>query len=220
MLKKWRIIVNKISKMRQTTRNWIKKILDEATRIVLISWFFYLFLLCSISLLVKYDFILRYEAWVNAIRASSFFENFPQISAKPIAFQRNLFGKLSQNRPFFANRFSAKLASKIPAKFPRNRPFFPRICPWKSREIRLFFPRPTRSPDYHMTHLTPLAQSYRKWYWKLAYRMPGWTGWYALLEEAVQPCIRGSLAKQLLLKNKATVVAKTECQWCTQWNWV
>ena len=27
------------------------------------------------------------------------------------------------------NRFSAKLASKIPAKFPRNRPFFPRICP-------------------------------------------------------------------------------------------
>ena len=37
------------------------------------------------------------------------------------------------------NRFSAKLASKISAKFPWNRPFFPRICPWKSREIWLFF---------------------------------------------------------------------------------
>ena len=48
--------------------NMIKKILDEAARIVnvfLISWFFYLFLLCSISLLVKYAFILRYEAWEN-----------------------------------------------------------------------------------------------------------------------------------------------------------
>ena len=150
MLKKWRIVVNKISKVRQTTCNWIKKILDKATRIVnvlLISGFFYLFLLCSISLLVKYAFILRYEAWVNAIRASSFIENFPQISAKPIAFQQNLLGKLLRNRPFFTNRFSTKLASKIPAKFPRNRPIFPRICPWKSREIWLFFPRPTRSPD-------------------------------------------------------------------------
>ena len=58
MLKKWRIVVNRISKVRKTTCNWIKKILDEATRIVnvfLISWFFYLFLLCSISLLVMYQ---------------------------------------------------------------------------------------------------------------------------------------------------------------------
>ena len=130
MLKKWRIVINRISKARQITCSWIKKILDEATRIVnvfLISWFFY-FLLCSISLLVKYDFILRYGALVNAIRASSFIENFPQISAKPIAFQRNLLGKFSRNRPFYTNRFSAKLASKIPAKFPRN-----------SREIGRFF---------------------------------------------------------------------------------
>ena len=142
MLKKWRIVINRISKVRQTTCNWIKKILDEATRIVnvfLISWFFYLFLLCSISLLVKYDFILRYEAWVNAIRTSSCIENFPQISAKPIAFQRNLLGKLSRNRPFFTNRFSAKLASKIPAKFQRNRPFFREIVPENSAKFDLFF---------------------------------------------------------------------------------
>ena len=142
MLKKWRIVVNRISKVRQTTCSWIKKILDKATRrvnVFLISWFFYLFLICSISLPVKYDFILRYEAWINAIRTSSFIEKFPQISAKPIAFQRNLLRKLSWNRPFVTNRFSAKLASKIPAKFPRNRPFFPRICPWKSREFWLFF---------------------------------------------------------------------------------
>ena len=140
--KKWRIIVKRISKERQTTCNWIKKILDEATRIVnvfLISWFFYLFLLCSISLLVKYDFILWYEAWVNAIRTSSCIENFPQIRAKPIAFQRNLLGKLSRNLPFFTNHFSTKLASKIPARFLWNRPFFLQICPWKSREIWLFF---------------------------------------------------------------------------------
>ena len=77
---------------------------------------------------------------------SSFIESFPQISAKPVAFQQNLPRKLSRNRPFFTNCFSAKLASKIPAKFPRNRPFFPRICLWKSREIWLFFPQPTRSP--------------------------------------------------------------------------
>ena len=135
--------------MRQTTCNWIKKILDEATRIVyvfLISWFFYFFLFCSISLLVKYDFILRYEAWVNATKASSFIENFPQISAKSIAFQQNLLGNLLQNWPFFTNCFSTKLAWKIPANFPRNRPFFPQICPWKFHEIWLFFLLPTRSP--------------------------------------------------------------------------
>ena len=129
MLKKWRIVVNRISKVRQTTCNWIKKILDEATTInllvnvFLISWFFYLFLLCSIYLLVKYDFILGYEAWVNAIRASSFMENFPQISAKPIAFQRNLLGKLSRNRLF-------------PIVFQQN---WPRKFPWNSREIGRFF---------------------------------------------------------------------------------
>ena len=126
MLKTWRIVVNRISKVRQTTCNWIK-ILDKATRIVS----------------VFHDFILRFEAWVNVIRASSFIKSFPQISSKPVAFQQNLPGKLSRNPPFFTNRFSAKLASKIPAKFPRNRPF----CPWKYREIWLFFPRPTRSPD-------------------------------------------------------------------------
>ena len=83
-------------------------------------------LLCSKSLLVKYDFILRYEASVNAIRASSFIENFPQISAKPIAFQRNLLGKLSQNRPFFV--FQRNWPQNWPQNFPRN-----------SREISRFF---------------------------------------------------------------------------------
>ena len=125
--------------MRKTTCNWIKKILDEATRIVyvfLISWFFYLFLFCSISLLVKYDFILRYEAWVNAIKASSFIENFPQISAKSIAYQRNLLGKLLQNRPFFTNHFSTKLASKIPAK---SAVFSCEFVPENSTKFDFFF---------------------------------------------------------------------------------
>ena len=110
--------------------NWIKKILDEATRIVnvfLISWLLCLFLLCSISLLVKYDFILRYEAWVNALRASSFIENFLK-SAQNQSLSSEI---CSGNRLFFQRNW--------PRKFPRNRPFFPRICPWKSCEIWLFF---------------------------------------------------------------------------------
>ena len=123
----WRIVVNRIWKVRQTTCNWIKKILDEATwmaNVFLISWFLYLFLSCSISLLVKYDFILRYEAWVNAIRASSFIENVPQISAKPIAFQRNLLGKLYE------------IGHSLPIIFQRNWSWkFPR----NSRKISHFF---------------------------------------------------------------------------------
>ena len=31
-------------------------------------------------------------------------------------------------------------------EIPAKSAVFPRICPWKSREIWLFFPRPTRSP--------------------------------------------------------------------------
>ena len=99
------------SKVRQTTCIWIKKILDEATwmiNVFLISCFFYLFLLCSISLHVKYNFILRYEAWVSVTRASSFIENVPQISTKRIALQRNLLLlEAPRNWPFFTNRFSA-----------------------------------------------------------------------------------------------------------------
>ena len=34
----------------------------------------------------------------------------------------------------------------LPRKLPRNRPIFPRICPWKSRESWLFLPRPIRTP--------------------------------------------------------------------------
>ena len=91
------------------------------------------------TLTCKVRFHIAVWSLSKSIRASSFIENLNQISAKPIGFQRNLLGKLSRNRPFFTNRFSAKLASKIPAKFPRNRPFFPWIYPWKSREIWLFF---------------------------------------------------------------------------------
>ena len=149
MLKKWRIVVNRILKVRQTTCNWIKKILDEATRIVnvfLISWLFCLFLLCSISLLVKYDFILPYGAWVNAIRASSLVENFLKSAQNQSLSSEICSGSSHEIGRSLPIVFSAKLASKIWAKFPRNRLFFPRICPWKSREIWSFSPRPTRSP--------------------------------------------------------------------------
>ena len=150
MLKKWRIVINSIPKVRQTTCNWIKKILDEAARIIvnvfLISWFFYLFLLCSISLLVKYDFILRYEAWVNAIRMFSFIENFPEISAKPIAFQWNLLGEALTKSAVLYQSFLSETGLENSCEIPTKLTVFLWICPWKSREIWLFFPRPTRSP--------------------------------------------------------------------------
>ena len=131
--------------MRQTTCNWIKKILDEATRIVnvfLISGFFYLFLLCSISLLVKYAFILRYEAWVNIQERLVSLKTFPK-SAQNQSLSSEICSGGSHE---IGRSLPIVFQQNWPQKFPRNRSFFPRICPWKSREIWLFFPRPTRSP--------------------------------------------------------------------------
>ena len=129
-------------KVRQTTCSWIKKIFDEATRIVnvfLIPWFFYLFLLCSISLLViKYDFILWY--------CGSFIVNFSQISANQSLFSEICSGSsheigrslqlffsetgLENSREILAKStvFSANLSLKI----PRNLTFFPATYqkPW------------------------------------------------------------------------------------------
>ena len=106
---------------------------------------------------MKYDYILLFEAWVNAIRTSSCIENFPQISAKPIAFQRNLLRKLSPNRPFFTNHFSVKLASQIPTKsavfsvnlspkIPRNLAFFPRNLSLNIPRNLAFFPATYQKP--------------------------------------------------------------------------
>ena len=157
ILKRWRIIVNRISKERQTTCNWIKKILDEATRIVnvfLISWFLnYFFSFCSVSLLVKYDFILRYEAWVNAIRAYSFFENFPQISAKPIAFQQNLL-------LFFTNHFFSETDLENSREIPSKSAVFSANLSLKIPRNLTFFPRPTRSPDMSLNQLELALQKY------------------------------------------------------------
>ena len=97
---------------------------------------------------VKYDFILRYKARVNAIRASSFIEIFLQISAEPIAFQRNLLGKLLRNRPFSTNRFSAKLASKIPAKSAA----FSANLPLKIPGNLTFFPATYQKPCFNYVH--------------------------------------------------------------------
>ena len=84
--------------------------------------------------------------------------NFPLKSAD---FSKNLPLKILQNLTFlhwnprnrliclriltFSREYPAKSADFsanfdfFPAKIPRNRPIFPRICPWKSREIFLFF---------------------------------------------------------------------------------
>ena len=116
-----------------------------------------MFLSCSVKLLVKYDFILGYEALVNAIRASSSVESVPQISAKPIVFQRNLLGKLPRNRPFFTNHFSAKLASKFPRNSREIGHFFREFVPENPAKFD-FFPRPTRSPAICTGFLLPAVQ--------------------------------------------------------------
>ena len=135
---KWGIVVNRISKVRQTTCCWIKEILVEATRLVnvfLISWFFYFFLFCSISLLVKYDFILQYEAWVNAIRVSSFIENFLLINRFPAKFAQKALTKSAVLYQSFFSETSLKNSCEFPAKsavfsanlslkIPRNLIFF------------------------------------------------------------------------------------------------
>ena len=53
------------------------------------------------------------------------------------------------SRRSFLPKFPVKSAD-ISANFdffPAKLPIFPRICPWKSREILIFFPRNIRSPD-------------------------------------------------------------------------
>ena len=56
-----------------------------------------------------------------------------------------------ENRPKLAD--CAVNFDFFPTKILRNWPIFPRICPWKSREILLFFPRNIRSPEKIGNHL-------------------------------------------------------------------
>ena len=71
---------------------------------------------------------------LSTIRASSFSENFPQISAKLIAPTKSA---------VFTNCFSAKLASRIPAKSA----VFSANLSLKIPRNLTFFPWPTRSPE-------------------------------------------------------------------------
>ena len=146
MLKKWRIVVNRISKVRQTTCNWIKKILDEATRIVnvfLISWFFCLFLLCSISLLVKVRFhiavwslskcyderLVSLKTFLKSAQNQSLSSEICSGSSHeigrplPIVFQRNCETGLENSREIPAK--SAVFSANLSLKIPRNLTFFP-----------------------------------------------------------------------------------------------
>ena len=86
---------------------------------------------------LSYEIRFHIAVWSlsKSIRASSFIENFPQISAKPISLSSEICSgsshEIGRSLPIVFQR-------NWPRKFPRNRPFFPRICPWKSREIWLF----------------------------------------------------------------------------------
>ena len=77
----------------------------------------------------------------------------PKFPVKSADFSKNLPLKILRKLTFFREN-PAKSADFpanfffFPAKIPRNRPIFPRICPLKSREISLFFLRNIRSPVY------------------------------------------------------------------------
>ena len=61
----------------------------------------------------------------------------------PLKILQNL--TFSRENPAKSADFSAN-CDFFPAKIPWNQLIFPRICPWKSREIFLLFPRNIRSP--------------------------------------------------------------------------
>ena len=75
-----------------------------------------------------------YEDWVNAIRASSL----RLVSLK--TFLKS--GKNQSLSSKISSGSSHEIGRSLPIIFqrnwPQNRPFFPRICPWKSCEIWLF----------------------------------------------------------------------------------
>ena len=90
--------------------------------------------MCSISLLVKYELRLRYEARVTALG----------VSRLTNAFQGHLPRNSLEISRFYTDDFSAKCAQKIPAKFALNRPFFREFVTENPAKFA-FFPRPTRS---------------------------------------------------------------------------
>ena len=92
----------------------------------LIPWFFYLFLSCSISLLVNYDFILRY--------CGSFIVNFSQISANQ-SLSSEICSEIDRSLQSFFSETGLENYREIPAKstvfsanlslkIPRNLTFF------------------------------------------------------------------------------------------------
>ena len=57
--------------------------------------------------------------------------------------------KFAKKNPAQSAVFYWLFLSEVPPRnFPWSRPIFLRICPWKSREILLFFPRNIRSPVF------------------------------------------------------------------------
>ena len=77
---------------------------------------------------------LRWELSSNQYKTNRF----------PAKFAREALTKLAVLYQSFFSETDLENSCKIPAKSA----VFPRICPWKSREIWLFFPQLTRSPDY------------------------------------------------------------------------
>ena len=88
------------------------------------------------------------------VKSANFSKNLPLKILQNLTFFRENPAKsadFSANFDFFLQKYqkSADFSANfdfLPAKIPRNWLIFPQLCPWKSCEILLFFPRNIRSP--------------------------------------------------------------------------
>ena len=87
------------------------------------------------------------------VKSADFSKNLPLKILRKLTFS----AKIPRNRLIFLQilTFLPRKSREIGRLFREfwlfsreNQPIFPRICPWKSREILLFFPRNIRSPVY------------------------------------------------------------------------
>ena len=133
MLKKWRIIVNRISKVRQTTCNWIKKIFDEATRTI-VNVFFYILILLFVLIMfnkltckVRFDIAIWslskcYKSVLESVKNQSLSSEICSGSSHkigrslPIVFQQNWLQKFLQNSREIG-RFFSEFVPENPTKF-------------------------------------------------------------------------------------------------------
>ena len=196
MLKKWKIVVNRISRVRQTTCNWIKKILDKATSIInvlLISWFFYLFsvmfnkLTCKVWFHVAVWSLSVSNCYKNVWLHWKLSSNQRKTNRFPAKFAWEALTKLAVLYQSFFSETGLENSCEIPAKsavssanlslkIPRNLIFFSVTYqkPWISAADIAFMMSSSKSA----WSLSPLECSPQKQNgWTLRFCFWGWIMW-------------------------------------------